>query len=319
MTLHPEPPASSRVKTGNIASWECFIHISRLGCLALASCEPSPWPQKRINLLSFVRAQAAKPYSFLNANQIGPGDFQFPINWSKKSPVPPKQSPSPVRSTSSTSNSDIIFTSKRILKAMIIYKDLTPAEGPGAVALGSFDGLHPGHRKVISLALAGAGRGLVPTVFTFEQNPKARANGFGGVLLPEEEKIRLLEKMGVERLYLLDFDSIKSLSPGEFVSDVLARVCRAKLACCGFNFTFGCGGTADSRRTAAPLRAARHRNRRRGRRRRRRRRRSAPTRIRRMIEEGRADEAAVLLGRPFGYGRRCWRGGSWAADSVRRR
>ena len=183
---------------------------------------------------------------------------------------------------------------------MIIYRDLTPAKGPGAVALGSFDGLHPGHRKVISLALAGAGRGLAPTVFTFEQNPKARASGFGGVLLPEEEKIRLLQGMGVERLYLLDFDSIKGLAPVEFVSGVLARVCKAKLACCGFNFTFGCGGKADAaelRRLCGPLGIE-----------------TAvadavdaeggpisSTRIRRMLEEGRADEAAELLGRPFGY------------------
>lgn len=183
---------------------------------------------------------------------------------------------------------------------MIIYRNLTPSEGPSAVALGSFDGLHPGHRKVISLALAAAQRGLAPTVFTFEENPKARAHGFGGLLLPEQEKIRLLEEMGVERLYLLDFDSIKNLTPQEFVSDVLSGVCKAKLACCGFNFTFGRGGTAgtdDLRHYCAQLGIE-----------------TAvaeavvaeggpisSTRIRRLLEEGRADEAACLLGRPFGY------------------
>ena len=183
---------------------------------------------------------------------------------------------------------------------MIINRELTPSEGASAVALGSFDGLHPGHRKVISLALAGAKRGLTPTVFTFEQNPKARTDGFGGVLLPEEEKIRALQKMGVAQLYLLDFDSIKDLSPQAFAADVLAGVCKAKLACCGFNFTFGRGGTADSadlRRLCEPLGIE-----------------TAvadavdaeggpisSTRIRNLLEEGRADEAAELLGRPFGY------------------
>ena len=183
---------------------------------------------------------------------------------------------------------------------MIVYRDLTPAEGPGAVALGSFDGLHLGHRKVISLALAGRARGLAPTVFTFEENPKARARGFGGLLLTEREKIRLLGEMGVERLYLLDFDAIRNLEPEEFVRRVLAGVCRAKLACCGFNFTFGRGGTADGaalHRLCAPLGVE-----------------TAvagvvldggepvsSTRIRGLMEAGKAEETARLLGRPFTY------------------
>ena len=180
---------------------------------------------------------------------------------------------------------------------MIVYRTLTPADGPGAVALGSFDGLHLGHQKVISLALARKERGLAPTVFTFAENPKARSRGFGGLLLTENEKIRLLEDMGVERLYLLDFDAIRDLAPGEFVPRVLADVCHAKLVCCGFNFTFGRGGTADGealRRLSAPLGVE-----------------TAvagavlaggepvsSTRIRGQLEAG---EAARLLGRPFGY------------------
>ncbi|HEX3017239.1 MAG TPA: riboflavin biosynthesis protein RibF [Caproicibacter sp.] len=184
---------------------------------------------------------------------------------------------------------------------MKVYYDLTPSEGESAVALGSFDGLHLGHRKVISLALDGAERGLIPTVLTFAENPKFSENeAFDGILLRREEKIRLLEKMGVKQLYLLDFDSIKNLTPAEFVDKILWEVCRAKKACCGFNFTFGRGGSADSgdlKRLCAergietavadavladgtPV---------------------SSTRIRRLIENGRADEAAQLLGRPFGY------------------
>lgn len=183
---------------------------------------------------------------------------------------------------------------------MIINRELRPSELPSAIALGSFDGLHRGHRKVISLALAGAEQGLAPTVLTFEENPKAGAHGFGGMLLPEQEKIRLLEKMGIAQLYLLSFDSIKGLAPQEFVSGVLAGVCKARLACCGFNFTFGRGGTAgsvDLRRLCGPLGIettvagavlAEGEP-------------ISSTRIRRLLEEGRADEAARLLGRPFGY------------------
>lgn len=168
------------------------------------------------------------------------------------------------------------------------------------MALGSFDGLHLGHRKVISLALAGVARGLAPTVLTFAENPKSSAENFGGLLLPEEEKTRLLEEMGVEQLYLLDFASVRGMTPEDFTSNVLRGVCRAKTACCGFNYTFGRGGKAgsgDLRRLCEPLgievRVA-----------------EAvvsggepvsSTRIRGLISEGRVDEAAALLGRPFGY------------------
>jgi riboflavin kinase/FMN adenylyltransferase len=183
---------------------------------------------------------------------------------------------------------------------MEIIRTLSPAETPSAVALGSFDGLHFGHREVISHALAAESRGLTPTVFTFAENPKTGEDGFGGLLLTQEEKIRLLRKMGVKRLYLVEFESIRSIPPEEFVSGILADVCRAKLACCGFNYTFGKGGRAGSSElrtlcaaqgietsVTEPVSAA-----------------GGPvssTRIRKLLADGKPDEAARLLGRPFAY------------------
>lgn len=183
---------------------------------------------------------------------------------------------------------------------MEIIRNLTPAETPGAVALGSFDGLHPGHREVISRTLAAESRGLTPTVFTFTENPKAGEESFGGLLLPEEEKIRLLGGLGVKRLYLVEFEAIRGLSPEDFVSGILADVCRAELVCCGFNFTFGRGGRAGSSElqslcsargietsVSEPVSAE-----------------GGPvssTRIRKLLADGKPDEAARLLGRPFAY------------------
>ncbi len=184
---------------------------------------------------------------------------------------------------------------------MEIYKTLEPSQGRSAVALGSFDGLHLGHQKVISLALAGAEQGLLPTLLTFAENPKAlEGSSFGGLLLSQKEKIRLLEQMGVQQLYLLDFQTIKDLSPEDFVARVLGGVCRAGKVCCGFNFTFGRGGkagstdlqrlcTAQEIETAIAQAVVKD---------------GAPvssTRIRGLIAEGRTEEAARLLGRPFGY------------------
>lgn len=184
---------------------------------------------------------------------------------------------------------------------MEIYQTLTPSKEDSAVALGNFDGLHIGHRQVISTALDGAAEGLLPTVFTFAENPLADlGGGAGGRLLTQEDKIFLLERMGVKQLYILEFRTVKDLSAEEFADRVLIGCLRAKRACCGFNFTFGRGGKADSAALAAlcgtrgvevsvspavmvggtPV---------------------SSTRIRGLLEAGRADEAARLLGRPFGY------------------
>lgn len=184
---------------------------------------------------------------------------------------------------------------------MEIYKTLAPSAGESAVALGTFDGLHVGHRKVISLALEGAERGLIPTVFTFEENPLADLGAEpGGRILSREEKIRLLGELGIGQLYILPFRAVRDLSAEEFVDRVLIGALAAKEVCCGFNFTFGRGGKADSgtlRRLCAqrgveaavaeavmlegtPV---------------------SSTRIRGLIENGRVGEAARLLGRPFGY------------------
>lgn len=180
---------------------------------------------------------------------------------------------------------------------MKIYHGPTPGEGKSSVALGNFDGLHAGHRKVLSLCLAGASRGLVPTVLTFTY---AHGGNPDGELLPLDRKIELLGELGVRQLYLFEFDTVRGLSPEEFVDGILIGVCRAEEACCGFNFTFGRGGTAGSgeltrllaargrkTRVAGPVLSG-----------------GAPvssTRIRELIASGGVDEAAALLGGPFGF------------------
>lgn len=184
---------------------------------------------------------------------------------------------------------------------MEVFDTLTPSAGESAVALGNFDGLHAGHRKVISLAAAGKERGLIPTVLTFADNPLADLGGqSGGRILSRREKIRLMEELGVEQLYILEFAAIRDLSAEEFVDRVLVGALKAKRACCGFNFTFGRGGKADSAALrglcaargvetdvagavlleGTPV---------------------SSTRIRGLVENGRMEEAARLLGRPFGY------------------
>ena len=183
-------------------------------------------------------------------------------------------------------------------EGMTVFRTLEPSPEKTAIALSMFDGLHLGHREVISLALRDASRGLVPTVFTFAENPKL--GGENGLLLSQKDKIRILAEMGVRRLYLIDFESVRGMAAEDFVGGVLKNICRAETVCCGFNYTFGRGGTASSEelhrlcaengmaaRVAPPVLSGGEP--------------VSSTRIRALIREGNAEEAASLLGRPFGY------------------
>ncbi len=127
---------------------------------------------------------------------------------------------------------------------MLIFRELTEAPRSTAVALGFFDGVHLGHQSVIRAAVACKSQGLAPTVFTFSSTPKkgteqSQLTGF-------DEKARIFEQLGVEILYIIDFNSVKNKTPEEFVSEVIKNVFRAKKVFCGYNYHFGKNGTATS-------------------------------------------------------------------------
>ena len=129
-------------------------------------------------------------------------------------------------------------------RRMKLYHDLHPADRETAVAIGVFDGLHLGHRRVIGAAI---GRGVSPAVFTFETDI-LRDGKRAPVLLTQERKIGLLAEMGVELCWAVPFAAIHEMEARDFARDVLAGVCRATTVCCGYNFRFGRGGlgTAES-------------------------------------------------------------------------
>lgn len=140
----------------------------------------------------------------------------------------------------------------------MIYRGLAsigPDFGPSAVTIGNFDGVHAGHRRIMRRAVAlGAEIGATPTVLTFDPHPAT-------VVAPErtprllstlEERAELMRQEGIERVVILPFDrGFSSLSPEEFVRDVLAGVLQARAVLVGENFRFGSRQAGD----AAVLRA----------------------------------------------------------------
>ena len=105
-----------------------------------------------------------------------------------------------------------------------------------AVALGLFDGLHHGHRKVIAEILDKS----APTVFTFRTESIQYKHGKPlEYIYTNEQKLKILEKMGVKYVYSPDFDAVKDMDGEEFAKEILAGRLNAEYVVCGENFRFG--------------------------------------------------------------------------------
>jgi riboflavin kinase/FMN adenylyltransferase len=141
---------------------------------------------------------------------------------------------------------------------MRVYRSLddVPAQAPGrAVALGTFDGVHRGHRRVIGSAVDRAReRGLVATVATFEPHPLRVLRPAPPPLLLTtlDRKIALVAELGVDELVAIPFTpELSQQSAEDFCAQVLVAALGARSVSVGANFRFGHGAAGD----AALLRA----------------------------------------------------------------
>ena len=130
--------------------------------------------------------------------------------------------------------------------------DTFQAEKDSVVTLGKFDGVHRGHRKLISRVLEIAEvQGLEPAVFTFDVSPQA-ALGIRerGLLMTNEERSRFLEELGIRLLVECHFSALRDMEAEAFVQSVLAGKMRARHFVVGPDFRFGKGrrGTPELKR-----------------------------------------------------------------------
>lgn len=173
-------------------------------------------------------------------------------------------------------------------------------EGPSAVVIGKFDGLHRGHKLLISQILEAKKDGLLAAVFTFDPPPasffsKKTAKG----LTTREEKRRYFRQMGVD--VLVEFplnDRTAATPPAEFIEEILQKKLHAALVVAGTDLSFGDRGLGDCAllREYAPLCGYRVRimdklydggaE-------------ISSTRVRAAVEAGRMEEAERLLGAPY--------------------
>ncbi len=112
---------------------------------------------------------------------------------------------------------------------------------PRVVALGIFDGVHIGHRAVITKANQ---TGKHCAVYTFLPQTVTTKSG-EGQLCPDETAYQL-DTLGVQELFLADFSTVRHLSPADFVHQVLRDTLCAQRVVCGFNYRFGKNGEGDA-------------------------------------------------------------------------
>ncbi|MGQ9756796.1 MAG: bifunctional riboflavin kinase/FAD synthetase [Actinomycetota bacterium] len=174
-----------------------------------------------------------------------------------------------------------------------------PDLGETVVTIGMFDGVHLGHRRIIEMAhLEARELGLRCVVFTFDRHPleTLHPGNHPRLLSSSAQKLRLLEEMDVDLVLMAHFDrAFADITAERFVSDILADRLHAREVVLGENFRFGKGGEGDISLlvslgahygmgvTPVPLLRVNGEV-------------VSSTSIRRLVEDGRVDEAARRLG-----------------------
>jgi riboflavin kinase/FMN adenylyltransferase len=120
--------------------------------------------------------------------------------------------------------------------------------GPSVVAIGNFDGVHLGHREILSCAIDEARRiGAKAVAVTFDPHPEQilRPAHAPKLLTPMPERLNLLAGTGVDAVVVLPFDEdLAHLPAQEFVSGILVQALNVRGVHEGRNFRFGRGAKA---------------------------------------------------------------------------
>lgn len=121
-----------------------------------------------------------------------------------------------------------------------------------AIALGNFDGLHIGHKKVLESTLAfSKEHNLEAKVMLFDIHPKEFLTGKKiPHLMTDEDEEAALRDMGFE-VCRVSFAEIKDYSCEEFFKKIIVDFFNAKALCCGFNYSFGKNGAGNAETLAA--------------------------------------------------------------------
>ncbi len=128
---------------------------------------------------------------------------------------------------------------------MLVASSVEQIRTPTAIALGNFDGIHQGHRTVLQPIIDACSSekysSICSSVVSFSPHPREFFSGGKLQLLtPIPQKAEIISDIGIEQLVLLPFNrDLASLSPQQFVEQIIVEQLQAKLISVGRDFRFG--------------------------------------------------------------------------------
>lgn len=132
---------------------------------------------------------------------------------------------------------------------LLISDEREYSYGASAVALGMFDGVHIGHRSLISLTVSAAREEAIKSVVcTFDKHPLS-------VIAPErapepltgvEERLSIFDELGVDCALVKPFTFELAETPPEAFVESIVNNLRARIIVCGRNYTFGSRGSGNA-------------------------------------------------------------------------
>ncbi len=140
------------------------------------------------------------------------------------------------------------FARDRNMDKIILDERFKAAPGEGtAVCIGKFDGLHLGHMRLLEQLLAYREKGLKTVLLSFD---KSLLSFFGmenpGLLTSDEEKEELLAGTGIDHYVIYPVNEASmGIDPRSFIEDVLCEKLNAKAVVSGPDLSFGRGGKGD--------------------------------------------------------------------------
>lgn len=124
---------------------------------------------------------------------------------------------------------------------MQIETELSQQLEPCCIALGFFDGVHMGHRRIIdSMKEYAAEKHILSAVFTFSSSPAAAlGKASSRSLMTADDKTAAFAAMNIDKCFIPDFYAYKNISADDFVEKILIKQLNAKALFCGYNYRFG--------------------------------------------------------------------------------
>lgn len=188
------------------------------------------------------------------------------------------------------------------MKTLYELETLAKLKEPIGIALGTFDGLHIGHQKVIGDLVASCkANGYKSVVYTFSNHPRELTRNGHKVpkLISNEDKEKFITETGADYLLMIPFDEkFMKTDPESFVKKYLMDGMNVKLVAVGFDYRFGKGAEGDvdllkklapkygyEMIVTAPVSLDNHK--------------ISSSEIRDKIKHGNMDLARQMLGRPF--------------------